>query len=209
MPKLLDLTGHKYGMLSVIRKMVPNYHGRTAWMCECECGEFAIVTAKNMRNGSTKSCGCLHIAHAKTLSKINEKPIGYKRVNKQNGRVEIKTERGFVYEHVYLMELKLGRRLKKGEVSHHIDHNKQNNTIQNLLLMTHGDHTKLHHTGRVRTDSTKAAISKANSKYTQEKADQIRSMVRNGMSQRKAAFALKMSPMTVSRIIRNVTYKEK
>lgn len=35
--------------------------------------------------------------------------------------------------------------LKKGEVTHHIDGNIDNNLITNLMVMTVGEHTKLHH----------------------------------------------------------------
>lgn len=52
-----------------------------------------------------------------------------------------------VAEHVYLMEKKLGRKLKgRGkELVHHIDGNKQNNSMKNLTLMKWGEHTRLHH----------------------------------------------------------------
>lgn len=43
---------------------------------------------------------------------------------------------GYVLEHRYIMEQKLGRYLESYEVVHHIDHNKQNNSIENLELLT-------------------------------------------------------------------------
>lgn len=42
--------------------------------------------------------------------------------------------RGYVYEHRYLMEQKLGRMLNKKEIVHHIDGNRMNNDISNLEL---------------------------------------------------------------------------
>lgn len=33
--------------------------GRTAWVCQCECGNICIVGTKELRNGDTQSCGCL------------------------------------------------------------------------------------------------------------------------------------------------------
>jgi hypothetical protein len=46
--------------------------------------------------------------------------------------------------HVVLMEQHIGRRLLPGEVVHHIDHNKHNNELFNLRLMTRSEHSRLH-----------------------------------------------------------------
>jgi len=51
---------------------------------------------------------------------------------------------GYVPEHVRVMELSLGRRIQPGEVVHHIDHNKQNNDLENLQLLTSSQHSSLH-----------------------------------------------------------------
>tara|TARA_Y100000310_G_C20267737_1_gene616547 strand:- start:14 stop:511 length:498 start_codon:yes stop_codon:yes gene_type:complete len=44
------------------------------------------------------------------------------------------------YEHILVMERKLNRRLKKGEVVHHIDGNKLNNQPRNLYLVGRKQH---------------------------------------------------------------------
>jgi hypothetical protein len=49
-----------------------------------------------------------------------------------------------IFEHVMLMELELNRKLLSSEVVHHINHNKSDNNLQNLQLMTRKDHCKLH-----------------------------------------------------------------
>lgn len=46
--------------------------------------------------------------------------------------------------HVVLMEQHIGRKLNGDEVVHHIDHNRHNNDISNLRLMTRAEHTRLH-----------------------------------------------------------------
>ena len=36
-----------------------SYSNHTYWNCQCECGNTCVVSGQNLRNGSTKSCGCL------------------------------------------------------------------------------------------------------------------------------------------------------
>lgn len=61
MPKFVDLTGDRYGRLTVV-KQVPNvihkWSTKTAWLCRCECGEKVVVISGNLRSGNTRSCGC-------------------------------------------------------------------------------------------------------------------------------------------------------
>jgi len=38
----------------------PHYHGRSQfWLVRCDCGTEKLVRAGNLRQGYTKSCGCL------------------------------------------------------------------------------------------------------------------------------------------------------
>ena len=56
--KKLDLTGQRYGKLTVLEP-AENVGSRTAWRCRCDCGGEAVVTTRCLRSGRTKSCGCL------------------------------------------------------------------------------------------------------------------------------------------------------
>jgi hypothetical protein len=59
MPKLIDLTDQKFGRLTVNSRSVNCGGGRVAWECLCECGNIVKkVLGQNLKNGSTKSCGC-------------------------------------------------------------------------------------------------------------------------------------------------------
>lgn len=68
---------------------------------------------------------------------------------------------GYVMEHILVWENATGFPVPNGFCIHHIDRNKKNNDISNLCLMTHGTHTKLHHTGAKRTEETKSKISES------------------------------------------------
>jgi hypothetical protein len=50
----------------------------------------------------------------------------------------------YVYKHVALMELHLGRYLKEGEEVHHKDENPKNNALSNLELRSSEGHAKHH-----------------------------------------------------------------
>lgn len=62
MADLIDLTGKRYGKLTVISR-APNYRNGTtvitAWNCHCDCGNDAVVLRNNLKSGATRSCGCL------------------------------------------------------------------------------------------------------------------------------------------------------
>ena len=55
--KCHDLTGKRYGNLTVISKSAP-INGRSNWLCKCDCGNETIVRTSNLESGHTKSCGC-------------------------------------------------------------------------------------------------------------------------------------------------------
>jgi hypothetical protein len=60
MPAFQDLVGHKYGRLLVVAKSNKRFSGRVCWLCLCDCGIYKVVRANALRNGITKSCGCLN-----------------------------------------------------------------------------------------------------------------------------------------------------
>lgn len=51
---------------------------------------------------------------------------------------------GYVLEHVRVMELQIGRRLTTEEIIHHKDHDRQNNDLSNLELLTRSAHSRYH-----------------------------------------------------------------
>lgn len=63
MGKLIDLTGQKFGRLTVLGR-APKPDGATStsafWYCVCECGTKKIISGNVLRQGKAKSCGCLN-----------------------------------------------------------------------------------------------------------------------------------------------------
>ena len=65
---LIDLTGRKFGRLTVLKREKP-INKRTLWLCVCDCGKEVIVESYNLRKGHTQSCGCFQ---AEATSKANK-----------------------------------------------------------------------------------------------------------------------------------------
>lgn len=59
--RTIDLTGHKYGLLTVIERVDdPDREGFSLWRCLCDCGNEKLVEGHNLRSGLVASCGCLN-----------------------------------------------------------------------------------------------------------------------------------------------------
>lgn len=58
MGKMIDLTGQKFGLLTVVKNAGKLDNRRYYWDCDCDCGGHVTVLGTSLRNGNTKSCGC-------------------------------------------------------------------------------------------------------------------------------------------------------
>lgn len=62
MSRLIDLTGQRFGRLTVIERaedyIRPNGHTAVRWRCICDCGKEKITTAYSLTHGYCISCGC-------------------------------------------------------------------------------------------------------------------------------------------------------
>lgn len=73
--KLIDLTGSRFGWLSVMEK-APNRGDQTYWLCKCDCGNTTEVNARDLKNGHTKSCGCNRLTNANIAKTTHGKTKG-------------------------------------------------------------------------------------------------------------------------------------
>ena len=124
-----------------------------------ECGDEKKVNYWGIKNKETHLCASCSNKKAFELKREGYKPwnIG-KTYQKCSGNYYINNggsksyyigdksyKGGYVTEHRIVMELHLGRRLKEGEVIHHIDGDKTNNNLNNLFLTDKKNHRDLHH----------------------------------------------------------------
>ena len=56
--KAVELTGHVYGLYTVLNKIPRTKPGQQHWLCRCQCGNERAVASYDLRNGLSKSCGC-------------------------------------------------------------------------------------------------------------------------------------------------------
>lgn len=63
MSKLKNLTGKRFGKLTVLEKG-DSKNGRTYWKCRCDCGKEISVIASNLLRGNTQTCGCSRVKNA-------------------------------------------------------------------------------------------------------------------------------------------------
>lgn len=73
MGKFIDLTGLRFGRLTVVERVenrITSADGKLSqWKCVCDCGKQTIVTGISLRSGNTQSCGCLRYDRAMEANK--------------------------------------------------------------------------------------------------------------------------------------------
>lgn len=55
----IDLTGQRFGRLTVINRDGKNRWEEAMWSCRCDCGGIKTTTGSQLRSGKAASCGCL------------------------------------------------------------------------------------------------------------------------------------------------------
>ena len=124
--------------------------GKIQRYCSKECSVKARTGIGYKEKKVCKTCGKSFLVHTESQAKkrkycssecFYEKTAGKRK--KVSGGKYIKIYirgRGNVWEHRYIMEQELGRRLNSWEQVHHIDNNPENNAIENLMLVKPKEH---------------------------------------------------------------------
>ena len=78
----IDIKGQRFGKLVAV-----SYAGNKMWLCKCDCGNTKLVMGMNLRNGSTKSCGCIlnYFTEDEIIDVINQ-------FKEENGRAPFTNE---------------------------------------------------------------------------------------------------------------------
>lgn len=88
--------------------------------------------------------GSFQVGHTRSKLELNAQWKGGKRID-ERGYVRLAiTTNEWDYEHRIVVEKSLGRKLEYDENIHHINHDKTDNRLENLQLLSRSEHTKLH-----------------------------------------------------------------
>lgn len=120
-----------YCSMTCYRKASKSIFNKCKW-----CGSLCNKDARS--KFCSKECSRCYRIESKMMVKTGfwyEK--GYK-VLYQQGQKNGKKE------HILVMENHIGRKLYKNEIVHHINHDRLDNRLENLQLMTRGEHSRHH-----------------------------------------------------------------
>lgn len=70
--RTINLIGQHFGKLTVIAQAPSDSNG-TRWVCQCECGNIKTINGSSLKQGLTKSCGCLKSLGEKTIITLLQK----------------------------------------------------------------------------------------------------------------------------------------
>jgi 5-methylcytosine-specific restriction endonuclease McrA len=152
--KRINLVGQKFGRLVVKEFAGKDKFEKALWLCVCVCSNETIVQSRNLKNGNTRSCGCLQreISSQKVIPEeeyeIRKKERNYRGTKKYKKlRDEIWEE--FKYK-CFICEKPLnrshGRKKDGGEVAHLHSLKELNYDLErfhkkdNLMLLCHKCH---------------------------------------------------------------------
>jgi hypothetical protein len=128
-PLVKDILGQTFGILTVVRRRASTKKGAALWLCHCKCGNTIVTNGNNLRRGNTKSCGCFRY-------RMGSEHPAWKggRRETDDGYIELRVDGKRKFEHVVLMERKLGRPLRPHETVHHKNGIRNDNRLKNLEL---------------------------------------------------------------------------
>lgn len=97
MGKRIDLTGQRFGRLTVIKKNGCK-NGHILWECDCKCGNTVTVKGIHLRSGHTQSCGCYKsetVTQSHTTHGMSKEPV-YSAWNSIIQRCENRNNKSFL-----------------------------------------------------------------------------------------------------------------
>lgn len=70
MTRYVDLTGQRFGRLTVLEYAGLSGSGNSRWSVRCDCGTVFETGGHCLRHGQTRNCGCLRAEHARSVAHL-------------------------------------------------------------------------------------------------------------------------------------------
>lgn len=145
---------HGCGNIPVARGLCPSHYSKWRKTHNLLTGKLCSVPGCNGPQDGNGMCG----KHAQRVRRYGDAnyvtPENIRIENNRNAQPKlgqcVKTTYKKLHgrhEHRRVMEAYLGRILNRNEIVHHIDGNKHNNSVENLIVVTQSEHCKLHKFG--------------------------------------------------------------
>lgn len=81
--KNIDMIGQKFGMLTVIKRVIDPSAKRVLWECQCDCGNTCIRSTTALKRQTFSNCGCYNISLiTKDLEDLTGQKFGKLKVQK-------------------------------------------------------------------------------------------------------------------------------
>lgn len=87
MGQIKDLTGQKFGKLTVLEMTNERRNRQVVWKCQCECGNITYVVGQALRTGHTTTCGCSW--REKKAEDLSGKTFGKLTVIKRSDKINL------------------------------------------------------------------------------------------------------------------------
>lgn len=118
------------------RPSAPEILKDTVWLCE----QYKTRTSREIAD----EIGCHQCTVVEALRAADIPVIKTKRRRKHPYKQRVGDDGEMIQEHRYIMQKHLGRKLRADEHVHHIDGVKDNNALENLVVLTKSEHHRLH-----------------------------------------------------------------
>lgn len=80
MANIIDISGQKFNRWTVEELVGRTTSGGGLWKCRCECGTVRNVDGRSLRDGTSKSCGCLRNDNAKAGKYNSARAVTHERL---------------------------------------------------------------------------------------------------------------------------------
>ena len=120
MGKFVDLTGKKFGRLTVIKRLPNDKWGHSRFLCQCECGNTKETTGDNLIRGICQSCGCIQKEVTPSgSSHCRTQPWLYRSVPEPSDHCSCSLRSQYVYDHWPVLYVQWSVRSSTGRCSEH------------------------------------------------------------------------------------------